>query len=296
MIRTLGRHFRESLKSLGRNAWMTFASVGAVTVTLFLVGTFLVIMMNLNHIATNLEENVEIRVLIEPTSTSEEAQQLRAQIEGIPEVNEVGYSPKEEELENLINSFGEEGSSFQLFEQNNPLNDVYVVKAANPQDTTLVAQQIETFDHAFKVRYGQEQVERLFDVVNVARNIGIALIIGLVFTAMFLISNTIKITIFARRREIEIMKLVGATNWFIRWPFFIEGLLLGVFGAVIPIAVIATGYHYLFNFAEPRVRGSFAEILPMYPFIFQIALVLLLIGALIGVWGSLTSIRKFLKV
>lgn len=151
-------------------------------------------------------------------------------------------------------------------------------------------------DHVYKVTYGKEEVSRLFKVVGVSRNIGIALIIGLLFTAMFLISNTIKITIFARRKEIEIMKLVGATNWFIRWPFFLEGLLLGVFGSVIPIALVLSTYQYVIGWVVPKVQGSFVSLLPYNPFVFQVSLVLIAIGAVIGVWGSLTSIRKFLRV
>lgn len=146
------------------------------------------------------------------------------------------------------------------------------------------------------VQYAEETVKKLFEVVNVSRNIGIVLIIGLVFTAMFLISNTIKITIFARRREIEIMKLVGATNWFIRWPFFLEGLFLGALGAVIPITVLVVSYNSLVNIAVPYIQGSFVELLPFSPFVFQISAILLLIGVLIGIWGSLMSVRKFLKV
>ncbi|MBD1381412.1 permease-like cell division protein FtsX [Metabacillus arenae] len=296
MIRTLGRHFRESLKSLGRNAWMTFASVSAVTVTLILVGVFLTIMLNLNNFAVNIEDDVEIRVHIDVTADEKEQNQLRERIENIDKVDSVIFSPKEKELENLIESFGEEGQSFGLFEQNNPLNDVFVVKTDNPRDTIQIAKQIEDFDNAYKVRYGQDEVEKLFNAVEIARNIGIGLIIGLVFTAMFLISNTIKITIFARRREIEIMKLVGATNWFIRWPFFIEGLILGILGSIIPIAIVIASYKYVYEWAAPRVSGSFIELLPSSPFVFQVSAILLLIGALIGVWGSLMSVRKFLRV
>ena len=133
-------------------------------------------------------------------------------------------------------------------------------------------------------------------IAEVARNVGIALIVGLFFTAMFLISNTIKITIFARRREIEIMRLVGATNGFIRWPFFLEGLLLGVLGSIIPIGIVIFAYRYVYAWALPQIQGSFIELLPLNPFVFQVSTILLLIGALIGVWGSLMSVRKFLKV
>ena len=226
MINALGRHFRESIKSLARNAWMTFASVSAVTVTLILVGTFLVIMMNLNHVASNLENDVEIRVLVDVTANEEAQAKLKSEIEKISQVESVVFSPKEKELDNLVESMGEEGRSFELFEQNNPLNDVFIVKAKNPQDTSAVAEKLTNLENASKVRYGQDQVEKLFKAISVARNIGLGLIIGLVFTAMFLISNTIKITIMARQREIEIMRLVGATNGFIRWPFLLQEILV----------------------------------------------------------------------
>lgn len=295
-LNTLKRHMRESVKSLGRNGWMTFASISAVTVTLLLVGVFLVVMFNMNHFAKKIENDVEIRVHIDVTANEQDKQALRAQIEAIPEVKEIRYSSKEQELKNLIKSFGEEGSSFRLFEQDNPLSDVYVVKTEKPTDTIKVAKQIEKFQFVHKVNYGQGQVEKLFSTLKVARNIGIVLIIGLLFTAMFLISNTIKITIFARRREIEIMRLVGATNGFIRWPFFLEGLWLGVIGAIFPIVSILVVYYNIYKFLEPKITVPFIELLPFNPFMWQISLILLIFGACIGVWGSMMSVRRFLKV
>ena len=236
--RTFRRHVRESFKSLGRNGWMMFASVSAVTITLLLVGVFFVIMMNLNNVATTIEEDVEIRVHIDVAATEENQQALKGQIEKLPTVKSVEFSPKEDELDNLVTSFGEDGEAFKLFEQDNPLNDVFVVKTKNPTDTMKTAEQIEKMDFAAKVKYGQGSVEKIFEVTTIGRNIGIVLVIGLLFTAMFLISNTIKITIFARRTEIEIMKLVGATNWFIRWPYILEGLWLGLLGSVLPIVIV----------------------------------------------------------
>lgn len=295
-INSLGRHFKESLKSLARNTWMTFASISAVAVTLILVGTFIVIMMNLNNFADNLENDVEVRVHIDLTADKAAQDTLRQEIEKIPDIESVVFSPKDKELENLIKSLGDEGEPFQLFQQENPLNDVFIVKAKDPHDTKKIAEEIETFKNTAKVKYGQGEVEKLFKVVGVSRNIGLGLIIGLVFTAMFLISNTIKITIFARRREIEIMKLVGATNGFIRWPFFLEGLLLGIFGSVIPILVVIFSYNLIYTWALPYLQDGFFELLPYNPFVFQVSALLLFIGALIGVWGSLMSVRKFLKV
>lgn len=253
-------------------------------------------MMNLNHVATSIEENVEIRVHIDVAATKEEKSALEEEIKGIPEVGSVIFSPKGEELDNLITSLGEDGDAFKLFEQDNPLNDVFVVKTKDPEDTLAVVKKIEKFEHVAKVRYGQGTVEKLFSAINLSRNVGIVLIIGLLFTAMFLISNTIKITIVARRKEIEIMRLVGATNWFIRWPFFLEGMWLGLLGSIIPIAAVSAIYYYAYQFLIAKLAGSYIKILDYTPFVFQVSGLLLVMGAVIGIWGSVMSIRKFLRV
>ncbi|NHC41337.1 ABC transporter permease [Bacillus sp. MM2020_1] len=295
-IRTIGRHARDSFKNISRNGWMTFASVSAVTVTLILVGVFFVIMMNLNRVAQTIEDDVQIRVHIDVAATPQDQQTLKSEIERIPEVRNVTFSSKKDELDNLVSSLGEEGKSFKLFEQDNPLNDVFIVKTKNPTDTMKVAKQIEKSTYVAKVKYGQGKVEKLFKFIKASRNVGIVLIIGLFFTAIFLISNTIKITIIARRREIKIMRLVGATNTFIRWPFFLEGLWLGFLGSILPIILISIAYYRAYDYVTPYLEGTFIKILPFDPFVYQVSGILILMGALIGVWGSLMSVRKFLKV
>lgn len=295
-IRTLGRHARESLKSITRNGWMTFASVSAVTVTLILVGVFFVIMMNLNRVAETIEEDVQIRVHIDVAANEQDQQALKSKIEQLPEVESVKFSSKEDELQELIKSMGEEGDSFKLFEQDNPLNDVFIVKTKDPKDTMKIAEKMAKFEYVTKSVYGKGTVEKLFNFINASRNVGIVLIAGLFFTAVFLISNTIKITIIARRREIKIMRLVGATNAFIRWPFFLEGLWLGILGAILPIILISIAYYHAYEYLAPKLVGNFIQILPYEPFVFQVSGLLVLMGALIGVWGSVMSVRKFLKV
>lgn len=295
-VRTIGRHARESLKSLARNGWMTFASISAVTVTLILVGVFFVIMMNLNRVATTIEEDVSIRVHIDVAADKQEQQTLKSAIEAIPEVKSVKFSSKEQELKDLVKNMGEEGKAFKLFEQDNPLNDVFIVKTKNPTDTMKTATKIEKFNNVAKVRYGQGKVEKLFKFIKAARNVGIVIVIGLFFTAIFLISNTIKITIIARRREIKIMRLVGATNSFIRWPFFLEGLWLGILGSILPIILISIAYYRAYDYIGPKLVGTFIKVLPFNPFMYQVSGILLLMGAVIGVWGSVMSVRKFLRV
>lgn len=294
--KTLGRHLREGVKNLSRNGWMTFASVSAVTVTLLLVGVFLTAIMNMNHVATKVEQDVEIRVHIDPAAKKEDQRKLKEDISKISKVDSIKYSSKDEELKKLIKSLGDSGKSFELFEQDNPLKDVYVVKATEPTDTASIAKKIAKMQFVNKVQYGQGEVEKLFDTVKTGRNIGIILIAGLLFTAMFLISNTIKITIYARSTEIEIMKLVGATNWFIRWPFLLEGLFLGVLGSIVPIIMILISYNSIQSMFNEKFAGTIFELLPYSPFVFELSALLMLIGALIGMWGSVMSIRRFLKI
>ncbi len=291
--RTSARHLRESIKSIARNGWMTFASVSAVTVTLLLVGVFIVLMLNMNKVATDIEKDVEIRVLLEIGTEKAQVEKLEKKIAQIDRVESVEFSSKEQELQNLVQDLGDD---FRLFEQDNPLFDVFIVKAKLPRDTGQIAKEINQYESVNEAKYGEAKIEKLFNVLEMSRNVGLVLIIGLLFTAMFLISNTIKITIVARRREIEIMKLVGATNWFVRWPFILEGLWLGVLGSIIPIALVTTGYYYAYGFIKPKLQDNFIQILDFTPFIYQVNGLILLMGCLIGAWGSFMSVRKFLKV
>ncbi|RLQ93004.1 permease-like cell division protein FtsX [Planomicrobium sp. Y74] len=291
--RTLTRHFRESLKSLGRNGWMTFASVSAVTVTLLLVGVFVLIMMNLNKVADDLENDVEIKSFVSLEADEEVISEMETAIKGISGVESVVYSTKEDELSDLVMDFGNE---FRLFEQNNPLRDVFYVKATEPQQTENVATELSALEGVEKVEYGEGKIEKLFTFLNTGRNVGLVLILALLFTAMFLISNTIRITIVARRHEIEIMKLVGATNWFVRIPFILEGMWLGLLGSILPIGLIVALYYNVTEFLGPKLRGEMIQLLDFEPFIYQVSALILLMGVFIGIWGSFMSIRKFLRV
>lgn len=277
---------------------MTVASAGAVTVTLILVSAFLALMLNLNETANKIESDVEVKVLIETNANDKEIESLGESIKVIEEVDYIVFKSKDEELNSLADSMGEYGEVYRTVgDDDNPLHHAYIVKGKTPTDTEMIATEIETMDHVEQVNYGKEYVDGLFTFNKYARNVGLALIIGLVLTAIFLISNTIRITIIARSTEIGIMKLVGATNGFIRWPFFIEGLLLGVLGSVLPIIGILLGYNYLDqNIQSAKLQYDFVELLPFNPFAWQLSAIVLIIGSFIGIWGSVMSVRKFLKV
>lgn len=295
-ISTLKRHVREGAKNLIRNSWMTVAAVGAVTTTLVLVAAFLILILNLNQIAENIESDAEIRAFLELNTSDEEVESVGNEIEGISQVTNYQFSSKEEELENLIDDLGEEGESWELFEQDNPLNHVYVIQTEEAEDLSPVADQIGQIDKVESVEYGSETVDRLLQFNQYARYIGIGFIAALLLTAIFLISNTIKMTINARSEEIGIMRLVGAKNSFIRGPFFVEGLLTGVIGSIIPVTAVLVGYHFLYVNLNDRLNFQFIELLPWNPFAWQLSLMLLGIGAFIGIWGSVMSVRKFLRI
>ncbi|GAA0492067.1 permease-like cell division protein FtsX [Alkalibacterium sp. s-m-22] len=292
--RTFWRHIKESFKSIKRNGWMTFAAVSAVAVTLLLVGSFIAILMNVNKLATDVEEDVSVRVYIDLAAEEEDQEALQQNLEELDEVEQVVFSSRDDELSQVIGSYGDE---FGLFEgDDNPLHDVFIVNTAAPEVTSDVADQTEDMNFVADVNYGGATADRLFEVMATVRNVGAVIIVALIFTAVFLIANTIRMTIFSRRTEIEIMKLVGATNWFIRWPFLIEGALIGFIGALIPVSIISYIYLSGFDTIMTYLSGTYFALLEPNPFLIQLVALLLMIGVVIGSVGSSLSIRKFLKV
>ncbi|RPF54373.1 permease-like cell division protein FtsX [Aquisalibacillus elongatus] len=294
---TARRHIREGSKNIIRNSWMTVASVGAVTTTLILVGIFLTLILNLNQVAENIEEDVEMTVYAELTAGEEELNELEQNLSELQNIRSLDFSSKEEELEKLVEDMGDTGEQWgSVFEDSNPLNDAFYIKANQATQYKSLSEQIQGMDYVDEVSYSQTTVENLLSFNQYARYIGIGFISALLLTAIFLISNTIKMTIIARQEEIGIMKLVGAKNSFIRWPFFVEGALMGVLGSIIPIGIVIGGYYYLYENFNDKINMAFVELLPFNPFALQISLILLGIGVFIGIWGSVMSVRKFLNV
>jgi cell division transport system permease protein len=291
-IRTIGRHGREGLRNLSRNGWMTFASISAVTVTLLLLGVFLLLAYNVQQFSKQLESQVEMNVYVKEGAARADVLELERQLKSLPELASVTFVSKESGLDQLKDKLQENASLLEGLDQENPLPDKFILKAKDPQLIGSVAQKVQTLPLVAKVNYGKDTVEKLFTGINLVRNAGAVFVVGLCFTALFLISNTIKVTIFARRKEIEIMKLVGATNWFIRWPFLIEGLLIGALGAVLPIAVLSFGYHYMLSVYPSFMYFSFAPV----DLVYSVSLILISIGALIGMIGSVMSISRFLRI
>lgn len=293
-FRTMMRHIRDASKSLVRNGWMTLAAISAVTMTLLLVGSFVAILFNVNKLATDIENDVSVRVFIDLGAQESDRENLRSELEKIPNIETITYSTRDEELDKLIGSYGEE---FNLFGgDDNPLHDVFILSTAMPDQTGAVAEAAEKLTFVAKVEYGGTTAEKLFDTISTMRTIGVIIIVGLLLIAVFLISNTIRITIFSRSTEIEIMRLVGAKNSYIRWPFLIEGSFIGLIGSLIPTIILVFMYRFLYQLGTDYLIGSNFALLSPESFIYYTGLALIAIGVFIGSFGSVISMSRFLKV
>jgi cell division transport system permease protein len=301
----MSRHLREGTKNVVRNGWMSFASISSIAISLLILGIFLLLAVNVNYMVKQIEDQVQIRVYLELSTSELSINAIQNSIAGMTQVRKVTFVSKAEGLKSMREKMTEsdKASLEGLDGDNNPLNDSFTVEVTDPHQVSVVAAQINDLNQGkspkpiVKVRYGQGTVESLFNATRIVKNVGIGLVICLGLTAMFLISNTIKLTIMARNREIKIMKLVGATNSFIRWPFFIEGALLGFIGSIIPVVILTYGYWKLVDWLQANDTSSFLlKFKPFNEISYILSILLLGIGIVIGVWGSTISVRKFLKV
>ena len=292
-IRTMWRHIRDAVKSLFRNGWSTFGAISAVSMVLLLVGIFVSLLFNMNKIATDVEQDVNVRVYIDLAADETKTAELKAAIEALDTVDTVKFRSKDEELEDITKSVAQE---FELFKNDsNPLRDAFDVSTKNPKQTKEVANVIEKMDYVARVNYGGARADTLFKVIATARNVGIGVISVLLIIALFLISNTIRSTIYARKTEIEIMQLVGATKAYIRWPFFLEGGLIGLIGSILPITLLWILYLWVYKGGSDFFAGSNFSLLAPNPFLYRLSWAMGGVGILIGSFGSIFSMRRFLK-
>ncbi|MGZ9586234.1 permease-like cell division protein FtsX [Paenibacillus marinisediminis] len=302
-LNTLLRHIREGSKSVFRNGWMSVASVSSIVISLFVLGVFIILTLNINSLTKEMDSQVQIQVYLHQEVTQEQIDLLKTDIGSMAEVSKVEFLSKADGMKQMEKSLGEDGEDFLsgYTDDTNPLPDSLIVEVHKPETIPMVAKKIESINETnsakpiWQVKYGGGPVEKMLQVTEAVRNFGFILVIGLAVTSMFLISNTIKVTIMARQREISIMKMVGATNAFIRWPFFIEGVLLGLIGSIVTLGILMFGYSQLITAANDA-GWSFLQLIPLREVWLIITGSLLVLGVLIGVWGSVTSTRKYLKV
>jgi cell division transport system permease protein len=293
-IRTMEYFIKEALSSLKRNGLMSFASVTTVALSLLILGMFLVMVLNLNNMASALESQVQISVYLQDGLTDHEMREVGTRITKLPGVVQVNFVGKDEAMKRFKERLGEQQSLLNALGEANPLPNAFEVKVDNTERVKPVAQAMMQFKGVENAKFGQEVVEQLFALTKMVRIFGLVIIVFLALAALFIISNTIRITVFARRKEIGIMKYVGATNWFIRWPFLLEGMMLGFGGAFVAVLFLNETYGILIHQVYESL--AFLPLIPQYPFITNISVVLLVTGTVIGALGSTISLRRYMRV
>jgi len=294
--RTLFRHLRETGKNLWRHRFHTLATLSTLAVTLFLVGATYLLVQNVDNLSREVEGEVVIRVFAPVGAKTEEVERLEAALKALPGVASVAYISPQEGLERLSERYGPELKDIfvQDIRAEETLPPSFVVRTSEPREVPELAAAIESLPGVDAVRYGAEWVDKLFVWTSILRSTAFVLLALLAFTAVYLIMNTVRLTIYMRREEVELMRLVGATGLYIRLPFFFEGLVLGTLGALVPFFLLAEGYRALVRY----VQENFAFIPLLTPEAVQGTLLFLLLGVGVGIGagGSLLSIRRYLHV
>lgn len=289
------RSIRDSIKSVFRNFSLSIASILCTTITLVLVAIAIVVTVNVNHVTKDMEEELTIVVYANEDTTDEQLKTLEKEIKNISTVKEVTTKSKEEwRLE--MKSYSDTLNTTLDYLEENPLLDSFIVTVDNVDDLRPTALKIRDLDNIESANYGEGMVEDIISVFDIIKTVTIVMVVALIVVTAFLISNTIKLTIFSRRSEIEIMRLVGSSNTSIKLPFVFEGFLLGLLGSIIPIIVTIYGYLIMYEQLSKSSSFSIIELVKPMPFVLITSLVLLVIGSVVGMFGSARAVRKYLKI
>ncbi|MGI6467535.1 MAG: ABC transporter permease [Syntrophomonadaceae bacterium] len=293
MLRNIRYFCREALQSMGRNRLLSLATISTVAICILILGMAVLATLNASHFITRLESDLEIMSYLNKDLTQEQISQIKEELEAIPGVDTVRFVSREEALQYLQDSYGKDRYNLKETMGKNPLPDGYEIKALDPHDVPVIAQQVEQVPGIDRVNYGKEMVHNLFIATRWVRILSLAFIVLLSLGAVFLIATTIRLAIFSRRKEIYLMKLIGSTDWFVRWPFFIEGILLGTMGSLIAILLLAIGYE---TFIGSIQSVPFVPVLSNRALLLQVYAGLVVIGAVLGVLGTYISLNRFLDV
>ena len=285
---------KEVYTSFKRNIWMTLASIFTVVLSLFILGFFSIVILNLNKMADTLESQVQISVYLKDDLSQEEIDETKETLSKIEGLQDIKFTTREEAMENFKERLGDQQFLLDALDDTNPLPDSFSLTVTSPQQVKTIADTVVALDSVESASYSQDIINHLFNLTHLIRLIGVALIILLTGAAIFIISNTIRLTVFARRKEIAIRKYVGATDWFIRWPFLLEGICLGFIGGGLATIFLYIVYNQVTQ--EIYEAMAFFPLIPQHPFINYISLAILVAGIIIGALGSTISLKRFLKV
>ena len=294
-LRIVGRSFRDAFKSVFRNFSLSMASILCATITLLVVAVSLIIAGNVEDVTKNLEKELTIVVYLEKNATEEDASFIQSSIKNKKDVASVTYKSKEE-WKNEMSEYDPTYSDIFDSYSENPLLDSLVVSVKDVNSLESVTSEIRKLDKIDSAGYGKDAVTTIISVFDFVEKVTIVIVIALIFVTAFLITNTIKLTIYSRRNEIEIMRLVGSSNTAIKLPFVIEGFVIGILGSIIPIILTIYGYIIAYEKLNGYIYVELIKLIAPFNFVFYIALIIMVMGALIGMFGSLLAVRKYLKI
>ena len=294
-VRIFGRSIRDAFKSVLRNFSLSFASIMCTTITLILVSVALICAANIENATKSIEDELSIVVYLSDGVTEEQINNIRADIDSQDNVAEVVFKSKTEWKEEM-SAYDDTFETVLNYLDENPLMDSFIIRVEDVNHLSDTAEYIKSITGVDTVKYGEGMVDNIISAFNVVEKVVVVIVIALILVTAFLISNTIKLTIFSRRSAIEIMRLVGASNIAIKLPFIFEGLIIGVIGAIIPVCITIYGYVILYGALNGHIFSNMIVLIEPYYFVFWVSLVLVVLGAVVGMLGSLKAVRKYLKI
>lgn len=298
IFRMLGRNIRDAFKSVFRNFSLSLASISCITITLIIVAISILATLNVNNFAKVMKEDVTMVVFLNTETTAEEEEQIEFQLKNMDNVESVEFRSKEDVKNEMAGTSETLRSIMEEWEESdNPLKDNYLIKVTDIEKIKDTANEIQKIEQVDAVNYGEGMIEQLIIAYDAVQKVSLLVVIALIVVTIFLIINTIKLTIFSRKREISIMRLVGASNFTIKNPFVIEGMFLGMLGSIVPILITTYGYLAFYNHFQGYLFSSpLIKLIKPEPFIYYVALLVLVIGIIVGMLGSYRAVKKYLKV
>lgn len=296
-FRMLGRSIRDAFKSVIRNFSLSLASISCITITLIIVAIAIIASFNVNNFTDLIERDLTIVAFVENDTTDFELTEIKKEISSLSNIQEIKFFSKEEVGEQIK----QESDVFKVvldeFEEGeSPLKDTYQIKVKNIEEIKTTAEDIKNIENIAVVRYGEGMVEKLVSAFDSIKKVTYGIVIALIIVTVFLIVNTIKLTISARKREISIMRLVGASNFTIKTPFIIEGMILGVLGSIVPVIFTTYGYLAFYKHFDGYLYSELIRLIKPEPFIYSTSLIIIVIGILVGMIGSASAVKKYLKI
>ena len=292
----LGRSIRDAFKSVIRNFSLSIASISCISITLIVVAIALIASINVEKVTENIKNDVTIVAFAKKKVSDTDITAIRKELDSLDNIDTYTFKSKLTQKEEII----KEEEAFKFMEnwsdEEIPLRDSFLIKVKALEEIKETVEKIKKIDNIEIVDYGESTVEKLLGAFRLVERITIAMVLVLLVVTVFLIINTIKLTIFSRKREISIMRLVGASNFTIKNPFVIEGLIIGAIGSIVPIILTIYGYIALYNHFDGQLFSSLFKLIKPEPFVYMISAVILVMGMVVGMIGSGRAVRKYLKI